>query len=133
MPQFEKGNTHGKGRKKGSRNKSSIFTEAFDKVYNEELGSGEGAAQFMEEVALQLKNKLTDRSLSTDQLLNLQKALAPYYASKYTSTKSEVTRNDNTVSTKMVKELNEARMEIQKLKGELKESKRKPLGFVDEA
>jgi predicted RNase H-like nuclease (RuvC/YqgF family) len=129
---FKKGNKLG-GRKKGSRNKSSIFTEAFDQVYERDMGSGDGVSMFLEKIIVQLKKKLDNDNLSIDQLIALQKSIAPYYASKNTSTKSEITKTDNTISGKMVRELNESRMEIQKLKAELKEAKRKPLSLADEA
>lgn len=129
---FKKGNKLG-GRRQGSRNKSNIFTEAFDQVYETEMGSGDGVSMFLETIIRQLKKKAINNELSVDQLINLQKSLAPYYASKNTSVKSEITKTDNTISGKMVMELNEARMEIQKLKSDLKESKRKKLEIADEA
>ena len=130
---FKKDNKLGKGRKVGSKNKANIFTEAFDQVYDKELGTGDGVSMFLEKVIVQLKKKVDNDNLSVDQLINLQKSLAPYYATKHNSVKSEITKTDNTIATKMVMELNQARMEIQKMKGELKEAKRKKLQFADEA
>jgi len=129
---FEKGNKAG-GRKKGSRNKSSIFTEAFDQVYERDINSGDGVSMFLEKVIVNLKRKIDNDNLSIDQAIALMKTIAPYYASKHNSVKSEIVKTDNTIATAMVMEVNKLRMEAQKLKAELKEAKRKPLSIADEA
>lgn len=130
---FKKDNKLATGRKKGSRNKSNIFTEAFDQVYSKDMNSGEGVSMFLEKIIVQLKKKIDNDNLSIDQSIGLLKSLAPYYASKNTSVKNEITKTDNTIAAKMVMELNTTRMEIQKLKSELKEAKRKKLVFAEEA
>jgi hypothetical protein len=129
---FKKDNKLG-GRKAGSRNKSSIFTEAFDQVYEREINSGDGVSMFLEKAIVNLKKKVDNDNLSIDQTIALLKTFAPYYASKHNSTKSEIVKTDNTIATKMVMEVNQLRMDKQKLEAELKEANRKKLKFAEEA
>ncbi len=125
---FEKGNKLGQGRPKGSRNKANILSDAMDKALKKDVGSAEGAELLFESLITDLYSKIQNRSLDVSDLTNLIKTFAPYFGSKHMSQKSEVTKHDTSVSTKMVQEVNELKMQNQKLMAELKEEKRKKHG-----